>query len=73
MSRLIPVSHREFIRRLRALGFAGPFSGGKHLYVTRQGRAYHVPNPHRGDISAGLLKKLLKQLEITLEQWQAAG
>jgi hypothetical protein len=28
-----------------------------------------VPNPHRGDISVDLLKKILRQGEISREDW----
>jgi len=28
-----------------------------------------VPNPHRGDISVDLLKKILRQGEISREEW----
>ncbi len=31
MSRWIPCKRREFIRRLRVLGFDGPFSGARQL------------------------------------------
>jgi len=35
LSKLRPVSHNELIRGLRAFGFEGPLSGGKHLYMLR--------------------------------------
>ena len=30
MTRLTPVTWREFVERLRDLGFEGPFTGGRH-------------------------------------------
>jgi len=73
VSRLSPVSHREFIRRLRTLGFTGPFSGGRHPFMLRGGRAYHVPNPHHGDIGVPLLRRVLKQLGVTPTEWASAS
>ena len=43
MPRLTPVKWRDLVKRLRALGFDGPFSGGKHLYKGQK--------KHRGGIS----------------------
>ncbi len=31
-----------------------------------------IPNPHRGDISLGLLARLLKQAGIERSQWESA-
>jgi hypothetical protein len=28
-----------------------------------------IPNPHRGDIGAVLIKKIIRQLGLTNEQW----
>ena len=30
-----------------------------------------IPNPHQGDISHGLLTRILKQAEIDRVQWEA--
>lgn len=55
MSRLTPVSCREFIRRLQNMGFDGPYSGGRHQFMIRGNRRIIFPNPHRHEISVGLL------------------
>ncbi|MEW6447274.1 MAG: type II toxin-antitoxin system HicA family toxin [Bacillota bacterium] len=65
-----PVSRQEFIRRLRRLGFEGPFSGGKHSFMRRGALKLRIPNPHQGDISPGLLKEILRQAGITKEEWE---
>jgi hypothetical protein len=57
MPELSPVSRGEFIARLRTFGYEGPFSGGKHQYMVRRERRIAVPNPHRGGISVGLLRR----------------
>ena len=67
-----PVSRRELIAALRALGFAGPFTGtGAHPeYMIRHGRRVRLPNPHRGDIGPNLLRDLLKQAGVSREEWE---
>jgi predicted RNA binding protein YcfA (HicA-like mRNA interferase family) len=70
LSRLIPVSREELIRRLRKLGFEGPYSGGKHLHMERSTTVIMVPNPHRGeDIGAALLQKILRRAGVSREDW----
>lgn len=54
------LSRRELIRKLRALGFDGPFSGGKHQFMIKGQRKVRIPNPHGGDISSGLVNEIRK-------------
>ena len=35
MARLTPVSQRQFVDRLRELGFEGPYAGGRHPQMGR--------------------------------------
>lgn len=68
-----PVSRRELIRRLRLLGFDGPYSGGCHLFMRRGGLKLRIPNPHHGDvIGAPLLREILRQAGISAEEWDMA-
>jgi hypothetical protein len=60
MPRLAPVSRREFIQRLQHLGFDGPYAGSRHEFILRGQVRLILPNPHRGDISADLLTRLLR-------------
>ena len=58
---------------LLSLGFDGPFSGGRHEFLVRNNRRLILPNPHRGDVSADLLARLLKQADISREEWEATA
>ncbi len=69
MPSLAPVSRRELMRRLRELGFEGPYTGGRHEFMLRADCRSILPNPHRGDIGVALLVRLLRQAEITPEAW----
>ena len=71
MPRLAPISRRELIRRLKELGFEGPYTGGRHEFMLRGDRRLILPNPHRGDISVDLLVRLLRQADITREEWRS--
>ena len=71
MYRLSEVSWKDLVRRLRMLGFEGPFlSSGPHPYfMRRDDLTVDLPNPHKKDIGVGLLKKILKQAEVSREEW----
>ncbi len=71
MYKLTNVSWNELVRRLRKLGFEGPFlSSGPHPYFMKKGDlTVDLPNPHKQDIGVGLLKKVLKQADISREEW----
>ncbi len=69
MSKLRPVSQREFVLRLRELGFRGPYQEGKHPYMIRDDVVLTIPNPHEGDISVDLLKRILRQASISRNEW----
>ena len=70
-SRLIPLSRRELIRRLRRLGFEGPFPGSKHDVMARGDDSVVIPNSHRSEaISVDLISKILKQAGISRDEWQ---
>ena len=71
MPPLGPVSRRELIRRLREAGFEGPYSGGKHQFMTRGTIRLALPNPHQGDIGPGLLVRILGQAGLGREDWEA--
>ena len=69
MARLTSVSRADFIRGLRALGYEGPFPGGNHSFMKKGTQKIRVPNPHKGDISAGLLRRILGNAGISRDDW----
>ncbi|HEX4965938.1 MAG TPA: type II toxin-antitoxin system HicA family toxin [Thermoanaerobaculia bacterium] len=71
MTRIGPISRRELIRRLRRLGFEGPFTGGRHEFMARREIRLAIPNPHRQEISADLLTRILRQAGVAREEWQS--
>jgi predicted RNA binding protein YcfA (HicA-like mRNA interferase family) len=69
MSKLSPVSWNSLVKRLRELGFDGPYAGGKHPQMRRDNLTVIIPNPHEGDIGVGLLSRLLRQAGVSREEW----
>lgn len=68
----VPTKRRDLIAGLRRLGFTGPFSGGKHQFMTRGDVVLTIPNPHHGDIGIGLLAVVLRQAGISRKEWERA-
>ena len=69
MSKLASISQNNLIKKLRMSGFEGPYSGGKHQYMIKGNLRLTVPNPHKEKISVDLLSKILRQAQITREEW----
>ena len=69
MPGLKPVSRRELVRKLSVLGFEGPFPGGRHQWMRRSDLRVTIPNPRRGAIDPGLIRRILRQAGITLDDW----
>ena len=73
MSRWTPCKRREFIRRLRQLGFDGPFSGTRHQFMISGDHRLTIPS--NVEYSVAQLKMMIREAEgilgreITLEEW----
>ena len=67
--RLIPISRRKFIKRLKGLGFDGPHAGTRHAYMVKGPHQVRVPDPHEGDIGVEQLSRILKQADISRDEW----
>lgn len=65
-----PIKRRELIQCLRQLGFEGPYAGGKHAFMARNQVTIRIPNPHQGDIGRELLARILRQADISREEWE---
>ncbi len=73
MPRFGPIGRRDLVRALQALGFDGPYSGGKHQFMVRGTTTVRIPNPHTGDIGVDLLIRILRQAGITRAVWEGIG
>ncbi len=67
------ISRKELIRKFRFLGYAGPFSGGRHQFMMKGSKKIRIPNPHSsGDIHISLVKEIIRQAGISDEEWDKA-
>ena len=66
MSRWSPCKRHEFVRRLRKLGFEGPYSGTKHQFMLFQNNRLTIPS--NKEYSVPQFKMMLKEVERNIER-----
>jgi predicted RNA binding protein YcfA (HicA-like mRNA interferase family) len=71
MPKLRPENPQSMVRKLRKLGFDGPYGGGKHVFMRHPQTGLKISVPiHKGrDIPGGTLRAILRQLGISVEEW----
>ncbi len=71
MPRLKPESSRTTIKKLRQLGYDGPYGGGRHIFMRHPETKHKIPVPAHGgrDIPIGTLRAMLRQLDISVQDW----
>jgi len=73
MSRWAPCKRREFIRRLRRIGFDGPFSGTRHQFMVYEQHRLAIPS--NVEYSVPQLRMMIREVEeiigrkITVDEW----
>ena len=73
MSRWVPCKRREFISRLRVLGFEGPLTGSRHQFMTFSGHRLAIPS--NAEYSVPQLRMMLREVErvigreISSDEW----
>lgn len=75
MSQWRPCKRRDFIRRLRKLGFDGPFSGRRHQFMVYQ--QYRLSIPSNTEYSVPQLRIMLREVveiigrQISADEWKS--
>ncbi len=73
MSRWNPCRRRDFVRRLRELGFDGPFAGTRHQFMILGSHRLTIPS--NNEFSVPLLRMMLREVgsimgrRITANEW----
>jgi len=67
-----PISRRDLIAGLRALGFDGPTAGGNHQVMIRGAMRLPIPNPHQDEIGPKLLARILREAGISRDEWETS-
>lgn len=65
-----PIKRSDLIHYLKQFEFSGPFSGGKHQFMLKEKHSITIPNPHHAEIGKEFLKKILRQANISIEDWE---
>jgi hypothetical protein len=73
VSRWTPCKRSDFVRKLRRLGFDGPFTGTRHQFMVISQKRLALPsNP---EYSVPQLRMMIREIrdivgrEITVEEW----
>ena len=75
MANWAPCKRKDFIRKLKKLGFESPEPGGRHFYMRYE--SFTVTLPNNSEYSVPQVKMLVKEIElgikkrISLEEWSA--
>jgi len=75
VNRWTPCKRRDFVSRLRRLGFDGPFSGTRHQFMLHEGHRLTIPSVD--EYSVPQLRVLMRELgailarEIGADEWNA--
>ena len=71
MPKLVPLKPHEVVRKLRRLGFEGPYPGGKHRRMVnfKTGRIVPVPFHKGADVGVGLIREIITELGISHDEW----
>ena len=73
MSQWMPCKRRDFIRRLRRLGFDGPYSGTRHHFMVYKHHRLTIPS--NVEYSVSQLRIMIREVEeimgreITADEW----
>lgn len=71
MSRLHPLRAQELIAVLKKLGFSALRQKGSHIFFQHHdGRATVVPFHKGEDLGRGLVRKILRDVELTWEEFE---
>ncbi len=71
MPKLVPIKPKKLIKILLRLGFKERDSEGSHSFFRHaDGRTTVIP-VHNRDLSRGLLRKILNDIQLTVEEYDS--
>ena len=66
MSQWNPCKRNEFIKKLRKLGFIGPYSGTRHQFLIN--KHYRLTIPSNSEYSVPQLRMMIREVEGIIER-----
>ncbi len=70
MSRLPIISDKQMIKLLIMLGFEEVRQRGNHIFFAHSDGRTTVVHFHNEDLGRGLLRKILKDIEVTVSEYE---
>ena len=71
MTKLIPISGKKFCKILEKLGFEKIYGRGSHVrFKHPDGRRTVIPVHGNEDLGKGLLREILKQINLSKEDYE---
>lgn len=71
MTGLVPISAKQMIKILTRIGFKFQHQKGSHLVFRHSnGRTTTVPMHTGEDLDRGMIRKILRDIDITLEEYE---
>jgi predicted RNA binding protein YcfA (HicA-like mRNA interferase family) len=74
MGKWNPCKRKDFIKKLKKIGFGSPEPGGRHFYMRH--RTYTLTLPNNKEYSVPQIKMLINEIEhgigkkISIEEWE---
>ncbi|MFA5793309.1 MAG: type II toxin-antitoxin system HicA family toxin [Candidatus Gracilibacteria bacterium] len=70
MPKLVPIKPKRLLKILIELGFIERDAEGSHIFLKhKDGRTTVIPM-HNKDLSRGLLRKIINDIKITVEEYE---
>ncbi len=66
MSRWTPCKRGDFIRKLRQLGFDGPFTGTRHQFMVWSQKRLAIPS--NSEYSVPQLRTMIREVEAVIQR-----
>lgn len=71
MTKLVPLKSKQVVRKLELLGFEKVRHKGSHAqYKHPNGQQTTIPVHPTEQIGRGLLRKIIRDIDLTVEEWQ---
>ena len=74
MGKWNPCKRKDFIKKLKKIGFGSPEPGGRHFYMRH--RTYTLTLPNNKEYSVPQIKMLINEIDygigkkISIEEWE---
>jgi len=70
MPRLVPIKPQKLINILKELGFSERDAEGSHIFFKHEDSRTTVISMHNRELSKGLLRKILNDIQLSVEEYE---